>query len=80
MSQNPFTEEMRAKAKETKLARGPQPSLRKAINGKCRDCIFDPKSGLGTWRQQTEGCTSVDCPLFPVRPRSSAPKAKTPLG
>jgi hypothetical protein len=47
-------------------------SLRKAINDKCRDCIYDPLSGLGTWRQQVEGCTSVRCPLYPVRPKSSS--------
>lgn len=47
-------------------------SLRAAINAKCKDCIYDPKSGLGTWRQQVEGCTSRICPLWPVRPTSSA--------
>ena len=45
-------------------------SLRKAINEKCKDCIYDPLSGLGTWRQQVECCTSHDCPLYPVRPIS----------
>lgn len=45
-------------------------SLRAAINAKCKDCIYDPKSGFGTWRQQVEGCTSVRCPLYPVRPLS----------
>ena len=43
-------------------------SLRKAINEKCFDCIYDDKSGLGTKRQQVALCTSVDCPLFNVRP------------
>lgn len=51
-------------------------SLRSAINDKCKECIYDPLSGLGNWRQQTEGCTSVDCPLFPVRPVSTPRKAK----
>lgn len=46
-------------------------SLRKAINDKCRDCIYDPKSGFGTWRQQVEGCTSRNCPLYPVRPKAT---------
>jgi len=45
-------------------------SLRKSINDKCKDCIYDPLSGLGTWRQQTEGCTATECPLYEVRPRS----------
>lgn len=43
-------------------------SLRKAINAKCKDCIHDPKSGLGTWRHQVERCTAKTCPLWPVRP------------
>ena len=43
-------------------------SLRSAINGKCKDCIHDPASGLGTWRQQVGGCLSTGCPLYPVRP------------
>lgn len=52
----------------------PKYSLRAAINAKCRDCIYDPKSGLGTWRQQVEACTCLDCPLYPVRPRSEGAK------
>jgi len=47
-----------------------RPSMRKAINDKCKDCIWDPLSGLGNWRQQVQGCTSVDCPLYPLRPLS----------
>lgn len=50
-------------------------SLRKAINEFCKMCVYDPKSGHGTWRQQTEGCTSPDCPLFPVRPKTTKPRA-----
>lgn len=45
-------------------------SLRKLINQHCKDCVYDPKSGLGTWRQQTEGCTVKSCALYPVRPVS----------
>lgn len=45
-------------------------SLRKAIDEKCKDCIYDPKSGLGQWRQQVQACTAVDCPLWTVRPKS----------
>jgi len=45
-------------------------SLRKAINDKCIECIYDPDGGPGTWRQQVEACTSKKCPLFPVRPLS----------
>jgi hypothetical protein len=40
-------------------------SLRKAINAKCKECIYDPIGGNGTWRQQVEQCTSFNCPLYP---------------
>jgi hypothetical protein len=42
-------------------------SLRRAIDAKCKDCIFDPKCGGGTWREQIAQCSSVSCPLWPVR-------------
>ena len=45
-------------------------SLRKAINDKCKDCCYDPKSGLGTWRKQVEDCPCTLCPLYIVRPIS----------
>lgn len=47
-------------------------SMRKAINDFCKGCIYDPIGGNGTWRQQVEACTSRKCPLFPVRPVSTA--------
>lgn len=47
-------------------------SLRAAVNAKCRDCIYDPQSGLGNWRQQVTACTCARCPLFSVRPISGA--------
>ena len=43
-------------------------SLRLAINAKCYDCIYDPYSGIGNWRMQVSSCTSVNCPLYPIRP------------
>ncbi len=46
-------------------------SLRKAINDKCKDCIYDPKCGGGTWRQQVSDCAIKSCPLWPVRPKSA---------
>ena len=46
----------------------PRPSVRAAINAKCKDCIHDPKAGLGTWREQVELCPCTGCPLYPVRP------------
>lgn len=48
-------------------------SLRKAINTKCKECIYD-ENGKGTWRQQVEACTAYECPLYPVRPVSSTAK------
>ena len=42
-------------------------SLRKAINDKCTDCIYDPLAG-GTRIRQIAACSCPDCPLYPVRP------------
>lgn len=64
-----------AKAREALKNRQPRPSMRQAINAKCKECIYDPLAGLGSWRQQVEGCCSVNCPLYPVRPTSKG-KAK----
>ncbi len=50
--------------------------LRGKINAKCIDCLYDPISGKGSWKQQIEACTSPACPLFDVRPVS---KSKTPI-
>ena len=49
------------------LVKSPR-SLRAAVNGFCRDCIYDPIGGDGSWRQQVGACTSVRCPLYLVRP------------
>ena len=54
-----------------------KPSLRSAINTKCRECIYCPLTGNGTWRQQTAACTSKTCPVWPVRPRPYS--ASTPV-
>jgi hypothetical protein len=50
-------------------------SRQKAINEKCRDCIYDPLAG-GTWRQQVENCTIQTCSLWPYRPVTLATKAR----
>ncbi len=42
-------------------------SLRRAINNKCRECIYCPLTGTGSWRLQVENCTSISCPLYSVR-------------
>jgi len=53
----------------------PKHSLRGAINGYCRDCIYDPQDkGAGNWRQQVEACTVTKCSLYPVRPISKPRK------
>ena len=57
--------------------RKPRPSMRKAIDAYCKGCIFDALSGLGTWRQQTEGCPSTDCPLYELRPLPSGKKRQS---
>lgn len=54
-------------------------SLRKVVDAMCKWCIYDPKSGLGTWRQQTEGCTSTDCPLHEKRPKSASKQSETAI-
>ena len=37
------------------------------IHAFCCHCIYDPYQE-GTWRKQVEKCTSLDCPLYSVRP------------
>ena len=46
-------------------------SLRTAINGNCRTCIFD-SAAAGTWRQQVTLCSVTSCDLYPVRPVTKA--------
>jgi hypothetical protein len=53
----------------------PPRSLRGAINAKCRECIYDSVAA-GNWREQVSGCSSANCPLYPVRPVSSAFKRR----
>ena len=52
-------------------------SLRNAINAHCRDCIYDPLSGGGTWREQIAQCSVISCALWPVRPAPN--RGHTPL-
>ena len=44
------------------------PKFRTAINNACKECIWDPLSGTGSWRMQVELCTSPKCSLYCVRP------------
>lgn len=46
-------------------------SMRRAINDKCKDCIYD-KEAPGTWRQQVEACTIKSCSLWVYRPKSAS--------
>jgi len=50
------------------------PSRKKAIDDFCKQCIYDPHGDNGTWRQQVERCTSVNCALYPVRPKTTKSK------
>lgn len=51
-----------------------KPGLRSAVNAMCKNCIYDPLSGLGTWRQQVAGCPCTKCPLYAVRPMPTKEK------
>lgn len=42
-------------------------SAQKAIKNYCKGCIYDHKAG-GTWVEQVEGCTVVNCELYNHRP------------
>ncbi len=43
-------------------------SLRRAINRKYRECIYDAGIFAGTWRKQESSYTAKSCPTFLVRP------------
>ena len=49
----------------------------KAIEVKCKDCIYDPLDD-GTWRQQVERCELTDCALWNYRPKSRSKKPSLP--
>ena len=54
-------------------------NLRAAIDAKCKDCTYDPRSGGGTWREQVAQCSVIACPLWPVRPApASGPYTNPP--
>jgi len=59
-----------------------KPSLRSAINAKCREGIYCSLTGTGSWRLQVENCTSISCPLFSVRPKTTGyiPETENALG
>ena len=47
-------------------------SLRKCINEKCRDCIYD-SIAPGTWLQQVFLCSVKSCALYDARPKPTRP-------
>jgi hypothetical protein len=47
-------------------------SLRKAINAKCKKCIYDSIGGSRSWCDQAANCTSRLSPLYENRPNPSA--------
>ncbi len=44
----------------------PKLSAQKAIYAHCKGCIYDPKE-KGTWVEQVEACTALQCELFEHR-------------
>jgi hypothetical protein len=58
-------------AEPERLPATSRPSLRAAIDAKCKSCIYDPGS-YGNWREQVSSCSSANCPLHPLRPISGA--------
>ena len=52
-------------------------SLRRAINAKCRDCIYDDAAPASV-AVQVEICTSFACPLWDVRPTRTRKAAEPP--
>lgn len=45
--------------------------LRTQVNLMCKGCIYD-KHDAGTWRDQVEKCGIETCPLWNVRPLTTA--------
>lgn len=52
---------------KTRKPKTAMPSRKKAIEDKCKECVYDVK-GEGTWREQVKACCGFSCPLYPVRP------------
>ena len=53
-------------------------SLRKRIEKKCKDCIYDP-TAPGTWRQQVFLCSANSCPLWDIRAKPTSPIPESTL-
>ncbi len=48
-------------------------SMRKAIDEKCKDCIYDPEVE-GGWKQQVWACELQACALWPHRTKPRTPR------
>lgn len=48
-----------------------KPGLRSKIDAHCVSCVYDDLVP-GSWRKQVELCSIPTCPIYDVRPRSSA--------
>lgn len=51
-----------------------KPSMRKCVDEMCKQCIYDPIGGFGTWRAQVAACLDSRCPLHPIRPLNDGEK------
>ena len=71
-----FTDEQLRAAVKARAASAASKSRtrQQAINAMCKQCIYDPRGGDGTWRQQTEACDVTSCPLHEYRPVSQPHK------
>lgn len=49
-----------------------KPGYAGKVAAKCIECIYDPLSGNGHWRQQVAACAIYSCPLYAARPKSTA--------
>ena len=71
----PIVRDDRARAREAQKERiikreSGKPGYKGRVTAFCCHCIFDTYQ-TGTWLQQVEACTSLDCPLYSVRPLPS---------
>jgi hypothetical protein len=46
----------------------------KAIEMKCKECVYDPIGGKGSWREQVKNCQGTSCPLYAARPLPTGEK------
>lgn len=56
------------------MAQFPKAIWVKAVEQKCAECIYDPGSLGGSWREQVSACSDASCPLYPVRPLPAGQK------